>query len=124
MSGGNEYIFEPVIVEIIDSRAPAAQQSGAAADSKLIGHLFEDFAAAVKEQRKGLIDYRGDENVRATVVVHIAEISAHGRQGQPLIVIGHSQRLGHFLERSVPRSEEHTSELQSPMYLVCRLLLE
>src|SRR5437762_6146336 len=34
-----------------------------------------------------------------------------------------------FLKRSsrgnmMPRSEEHTSELQSPMYLVCRLLLE
>src|SRR5437763_10223186 len=27
-------------------------------------------------------------------------------------------------DRCVPRSEEHTSELQSPMYLVCRLLLE
>src|SRR5437762_7808858 len=26
--------------------------------------------------------------------------------------------------RAPPRSEEHTSELQSPMYLVCRLLLE
>src|ERR1017187_4467177 len=26
--------------------------------------------------------------------------------------------------RRVVRSEEHTSELQSPMYLVCRLLLE
>src|ERR1017187_8169280 len=26
--------------------------------------------------------------------------------------------------RSACRSEEHTSELQSPMYLVCRLLLE
>src|SRR5215210_9522366 len=26
--------------------------------------------------------------------------------------------------RSRRRSEEHTSELQSPMYLVCRLLLE
>src|SRR5437763_3495879 len=25
---------------------------------------------------------------------------------------------------ALPRSEEHTSELQSPMYLVCRLLLE
>src|SRR5437879_8088411 len=25
---------------------------------------------------------------------------------------------------AMPRSEEHTSELQSPMYLVCRLLLE
>src|SRR5258708_1953024 len=26
--------------------------------------------------------------------------------------------------RSMPRSEEHTSELQSPDHLVCRLLLE
>src|SRR5437762_10856130 len=26
--------------------------------------------------------------------------------------------------RKLGRSEEHTSELQSPMYLVCRLLLE
>src|SRR5437879_7655413 len=29
-----------------------------------------------------------------------------------------------FLRSGVGRSEEHTSELQSPMYLVCRLLLE
>src|SRR5437879_6680029 len=28
------------------------------------------------------------------------------------------------LMREAQRSEEHTSELQSPMYLVCRLLLE
>ena len=28
------------------------------------------------------------------------------------------------IEISVRRSEEHTSELQSPLYLVCRLLLE
>src|SRR5437764_10464052 len=31
--------------------------------------------------------------------------------------------LGEVVEHDV-RSEEHTSELQSPMYLVCRLLLE
>src|SRR5437764_11049531 len=32
----------------------------------------------------------------------------------------------HLVDMAVPllRSEEHTSELQSPMYLVCRLLLE
>src|SRR5690348_17879652 len=29
-----------------------------------------------------------------------------------------------FIELSVLRSEEHTSELQSPVHLVCRLLLE
>src|SRR5437762_544835 len=31
---------------------------------------------------------------------------------------------GKPIEEPVARSEEHTSELQSPMYLVCRLLLE
>src|SRR5205807_4720734 len=30
----------------------------------------------------------------------------------------------HNVERRIPRSEEHTSELQSPCNLVCRLLLE
>src|SRR5687767_15257029 len=30
----------------------------------------------------------------------------------------------HHLERLISRSEEHTSELQSLAYLVCRLLLE
>src|SRR3712207_8258297 len=35
----------------------------------------------------------------------------------------HSYTLD-FLYDSYPRSEEHTSELQSRQYLVCRLLLE
>src|SRR5437762_3400287 len=43
---------------------------------------------------------------------------------QPMVVValsagGHAQPIHHET-----RSEEHTSELQSPMYLVCRLLLE
>src|SRR5437762_9592828 len=33
-------------------------------------------------------------------------------------------RPGRRADRRRGRSEEHTSELQSPMYLVCRLLLE
>src|SRR5437762_10908515 len=33
-------------------------------------------------------------------------------------------KIGHSRFNSLGRSEEHTSELQSPMYLVCRLLLE
>src|SRR3712207_8085509 len=32
--------------------------------------------------------------------------------------------LGTYVSEVVPRSEEHTSELQSRQYLVCRLLLE
>src|SRR5436189_1411870 len=37
---------------------------------------------------------------------------------------GDEGRLGAERGQDVDRSEEHTSELQSPMYLVCRLLLE
>src|SRR5437879_10548470 len=43
-------------------------------------------------------------------------------------VIDRTYRADEKLEQAVidkrERSEEHTSELQSPMYLVCRLLLE
>src|SRR5947208_4964556 len=37
---------------------------------------------------------------------------------------GRRDDRGPPVERSVDRSEEHTSELQSPDHLVCRLLLE
>src|SRR3712207_7745922 len=40
----------------------------------------------------------------------------------PLLVI--QQFLGHSDPKTTMRSEEHTSELQSRQYLVCRLLLE
>src|SRR5437762_6637531 len=46
---------------------------------------------------------------------HGAQRARHrGRHGEWL----------HLSDRLECRSEEHTSELQSPMYLVCRLLLE
>src|SRR5437762_9128079 len=45
--------------------------------------------------------------------------------------VGHARALYELAARNLDttadalaRSEEHTSELQSPMYLVCRLLLE
>src|SRR5437762_10194405 len=45
----------------------------------------------------------------------------------PLFHLAMAPLVAAFGERAdllVVRSEEHTSELQSPMYLVCRLLLE
>src|SRR5258708_11000044 len=54
---------------------------------------------------------------------------AHPNFGEELIYeAGYEQRYFHFccgsLLASFARSEEHTSELQSPDHLVCRLLLE
>src|SRR5258708_30710092 len=46
----------------------------------------------------------------------------HARQANSRYRVGRVERTGHA--RVPHRSEEHTSELQSPDHLVCRLLLE
>src|SRR3712207_8373433 len=52
----------------------------------------------------------------------------HGRRGGglvPVLAQARRRRAHHGLRpHARPRSEEHTSELQSRQYLVCRLLLE
>src|SRR5436189_4693891 len=45
------------------------------------------------------------------------------KKKQVLVLDAHTMKAKAVAEET-DRSEEHTSELQSPMYLVCRLLLE
>src|SRR5258707_4559575 len=50
---------------------------------------------------------------------------ALGRRGLARVDVRHDPDVARVLEFEYPsRSEEHTSELQSRQYLVCRLLLE
>src|SRR3712207_8441794 len=59
-------------------------------------------------------------------------LPARGHAARDRLRGGHGPRLGGGVRRRTPppealvprRSEEHTSELQSRQYLVCRLLLE
>src|SRR3712207_7672990 len=59
----------------------------------------------------------------ADVVVVELRRRVGGDLGDPLLAVGDDVEALEPLER-VRRSEEHTSELQSRQYLVCRLLLE
>src|SRR5437879_7405464 len=73
------------------------------------------FNANAKARAKEMVDARanrdpGDIEKEGFFTGHYA---ANPYSGEPVPVW-----VGNF------RSEEHTSELQSPMYLVCRLLLE
>src|SRR5437764_4806216 len=68
---------------------------------------------------------------RSTLFPYTTLFRSTGRAAGALVpalgaVVGDDRRLAQELEARVDlgRSEEHTSELQSPMYLVCRLLLE
>src|SRR2546426_8647667 len=73
--------------------------------------------------------FRSQARARAVLVVQVvaAQRQAQGRAevigdpGSSRPPLGVLRRIG---ERGVGRSEEHTSELQSPCNLVCRLLLE
>src|SRR5437764_6128522 len=50
--------------------------------------------------------------------------SGRARQHDRVHLVGALHHAGRAPGAGGQRSEEHTSELQSPMYLVCRLLLE
>src|SRR5258707_12080419 len=64
---------------------------------------------------------------RSEVGEDLACASVPQFDGLILTATGQSQAIGaprHTVNRVLVRSEEHTSELQSRQYLVCRLLLE
>src|SRR5437762_10410130 len=73
--------------------------------AEAIDHMIVDHAGGLHER----VANRRAHKTKPTLL----QVFAEG--------IGLSRFCGHALVR---RSEEHTSELQSPMYLVCRLLLE
>src|SRR5690348_17568730 len=60
--------------------------------------------------------------------VHIEQQQLRPRRDDQLLCLGPTVGFANHLEAGdaadAQRSEEHTSELQSPVHLVCRLLLE
>src|SRR5256885_9897084 len=70
------------------------------------GHQVSD--AALRVRAHAQVGHGHREGVAA------AAVRRGRRRGRRIGVAGHAE----------PRSEEHTSELQSPCNLVCRLLLE
>src|SRR5437879_10352852 len=80
-----------------------------------VGERIEVVDPDAEELLTVQLDVVTDDRVEGVV------ISAREHRPEPLrhVIVG----ISHLPSSSL-RSEEHTSELQSPMYLVCRLLLE
>src|SRR5205807_4337463 len=83
------------IVKVLDAVEPRSKGPG--------GGAFPGFVSAARIQGRG---------------------ETHVLRGAAVVAAGFLPRAQEALiEMSGPRSEEHTSELQSPCNLVCRLLL-
>src|SRR5437762_9389742 len=86
------------------------------------------FAFSIDEQQRGAF---GDAHFRKGFFL-IFGGETNGRPfvgsktngGPDIALVKRGTRINPKSVVRVGRSEEHTSELQSPMYLVCRLLLE
>src|SRR5437879_7494751 len=93
------------IAEADTSRVPNSGPTVASRTTMIVGGLIERAADDLR-RRVGLDD------------------TARGGTVKQAIRRWHREHPGEPLLGEAARSEEHTSELQSPMYLVCRLLLE
>src|SRR2546425_1517745 len=75
------------------------------------------------EERKGFIVLTGKVGTGKTTLLHALRQRLSG-QTAVAFVFNSTLPFDDLLEYALHRSEEHTSELQSLAYLVCRLLLE
>src|SRR3712207_2052809 len=112
---------EPLIAALGDSD-PAVRANAALALGELEDARPDTPLAAIVDP---LVARLGDESpsVRAMAASALARMK-DPRAVEPLIgLLEDDSELVRQTARSVLRSEEHTSELQSRQYLVCRLLL-
>src|SRR5437762_4583342 len=87
------------------------------------------YTTLFRSRREGHVDGLGEDGLGRGVDFGEADIFRH-----QALLLDKLSRLQHGAETDAEtagpisdldlRSEEHTSELQSPMYLVCRLLLD
>src|SRR3712207_8870560 len=90
--------------------------------------LFFFFLMIRRPPRSTLFPYttlfrsRGQRARRRPEPARAEEVRQRAERAQDQVGDHHQRRLG--TGRAERRSEEHTSELQSRQYLVCRLLLE
>src|SRR3989441_2255330 len=107
-------------VQELSARAPGAPRAAANSVSNrlVFGPVVIQFERSVSTTSSiSSAPMRGGEKARNSVRLARGEVTVIGR----LLGPGNRQRVSPPLRR---RSEEHTSELQSLAYLVCRLLLE
>src|SRR6266850_1981408 len=95
------------------------------AGTAIVARLVEQAVAAIERERWDLVVVTGGETAVALWSALGADRMEVAGAPAPGLALGHLRLAGREPQAVLTkRSEEHTSELQSPCNLVCRLLLE
>src|SRR5438876_118015 len=120
LAGGSTIRASSVIVATGGLSVPATGSDGTGIDiMRGLGHTIHDTYAALTPLTASPHRYAALTGVSLPVTIE-APGSGRARVTRGGFLFTHKGYSG----PAVPRSEEHTSELQSPVHLVCRLLLE
>src|SRR5207244_5536479 len=108
-AGCDEQIWKAVIVQIHNSRAPA-DVSGFNSQASANGHIVKIALAVIAVKNISIVGEIGLEDIQVAVQVIVANPNSHACLLHAVLTKSNPALKGLFPKRS----EEHTSELQSP----------
>src|SRR6266852_553100 len=97
----NEEVLPAIIVVIEEVRAPTRKSESRAAQARLVGRIPEAAVAVVVKEVIPLVGKICDDNIRATVIVEIAEVGAHPGERFAVLIVGNACGQANFGKRSV-----------------------
>src|SRR6059058_3982920 len=101
MSLRNEEIFPAIIVIIEQMRTPTGKSESRAAHAGRVGHILEAAFAVVVKEVIAFIRKVRDDNVGATVIVVIAEVSSHPCKRFAVLIVSNACGKADFGERAI-----------------------
>src|SRR5262245_11242480 len=101
MSLRDEEVLQAVIVIVEEMSAPTRERQCRSADTGRVGDVAEAAVAVLSKQPVSFVREIGDDDVRASVVIVVAEIDAHARKRLAVFGESHARREAKFFERAI-----------------------
>src|SRR5687768_12037506 len=108
------------VAAVLVAAAPLSASQARPSAGGPVSSFYELKTTTLDGKPADLSQYRG----LVSLVVNVASFCGYTPQYKGLEALHRELRGKGFNVLGFPRSEEHTSELQSRLHLVCRLLLE
>ncbi len=97
----NEEVLPAIIVVIEQLRTPTGKSESQAAQARRVGHIPEAAVAVVVKEVIAFVGKIRGHNIRATVIVEIAEVDAHPGKRLAVLIVGNACGQADFGERAI-----------------------